>query len=147
MVPLEDRLGARLMVLPGKAVEKQDRDRLHAEPFQRAAERLDLVLVERQLDFAVGKHALLDLETQRPLDERLVLAEKQVVGVRPIDATDLVDVAEAFGNKERGLGALALQDGVDGDGGAMQKQPRGFVGTVRFGHSGIDALDQALRCR
>jgi hypothetical protein len=76
-----------------------------------------------------------------------VLAEKQVVGVRPIDTTDLVDVAEAFGDEERGLGALALQNGVDGDGGTVQKQPRGFVGAVRLRHSRIDALDEALRCR
>src|SRR5919198_5948458 len=126
VVALEDRLGARLMVMPGKAVEKQDRDRLYAEPFQRATERLDLLLVEGHVDFAIGKHALLDLKAKRPLDERLVLAEKEIVGVRPIDATDLVDVAEAFGDEERGLGALALQDGVDGDGGAVQKQPRRF---------------------
>jgi hypothetical protein len=47
VVPLEDRLGARFVLMPGKAVEKQDPDRLHAEPLQRAAERLDLLLVER----------------------------------------------------------------------------------------------------
>ena len=80
--------------------------------------------VERRLDLAVGQHALLDLEAQRALDQRLVLLEEQIVGVRPVDAADLVDVAKAFGDEQRGLGAGALEDGVDGDGRAVQEQAR-----------------------
>ncbi len=135
------------MLVLGVAVEKQDRGRLHAEPRQRAAERFDLLLVQRRLDLAVGQHALLDLEAQRPLDQRLVLAEEEIVGVRPVDAADLIDVAEALGNEERGLGARALQDCIDGDGGAVEKQSGGFVVAARLPHPGIDALDQALRRR
>jgi hypothetical protein len=147
MVPLQDRLGARFMVALGVAVEKQDRGRLHAEPREHAAERLDLLLVERSLDFAVGQHALLDLEAQRPLDQRLVLVEEQIVGIRPVDAADLVDVAEALGDEERGLGALALQDGIDGDGGAVEKQSSGLVIAARLLNPGVDPLDQPLRRR
>src|SRR2546430_11770892 len=41
----------------------------------------------------------------------------------PISA-DLVDVAEALGDDERGAGAGALEDGVDRDGRAVEEQPR-----------------------
>ena len=68
----------------------------HLEWAQFRAECLDLVIVERRLDLAVGKDALLDLEAQRALDQRLVLAEKQIVGVRAIDAANLVDIAESL---------------------------------------------------
>ena len=127
MVLLQDRLCARFVVVPGIAVEKQDRGRLHAKPIQHAAEARDFLVVERGLDLAVGQHALLDLEPQRPLDQRLVFAEVQIVGIRPVDAADLVDVAEPLGNEERGLGAFALQNGIDGDGRAVEKQPGGSV--------------------
>ena len=147
MVLLQDRLRACFVVVPGIAVEKQDRSRLHAKPIQHAAEARDLRVVERCLDFAVGQHPLLDLEPQRPLDQRLVLAEIQIVRVRPVDAPDLVDVAETLGNKECGLGAFALQNGIDGDGRAMEKQPGGLVAAAGLFDPGIDAFDQTVRCR
>ena len=121
---LEDRLGARLVVGAGVAVEEQDRAGFDAELVELVAERRDLALVERRLDLAVGEHALLDLEAQRALDQRHVLLEEEIVGVGPVDAADLVDVAEALGDEQRGLGAGALQDGVDGDGRAVQEQAR-----------------------
>ena len=68
-------------------------------PSSCVAERGDLLFVERTLDLAVGEHALLHLEAQRALDQRLVLLEEQIVGVRPVDAADLVDVAEALGDE------------------------------------------------
>ena len=113
-----------LVVGVGVAIEEQDRAGLDAELLELRAERRDLALVERRVDLAVGEHALLDLEAQRALDQRHVLLEEQIVGVRPVDAADLVDVAEAFGDEQRGLGAGALQDGVDGDGRAVQEQRR-----------------------
>ena len=86
------------------------------------AQPRDLGLVERPVDLAVGQHPLLDLEAQRPLDQRHMLAEEQIVGVRPVDAADLVDVAKAFGDDERGAGAGALQHRIDGDRRAVQEQ-------------------------
>src|SRR6478672_2430405 len=97
--------------------------------------------------FAFGEHPLFDLEPQRPLDQRLVLAEIQIVSVRPVDAPDLVDVAETLGNKECGLGAFALQNGIDGDGRAMEKQAGGLVAAAGLFDPGIDAFDQTVRCR
>ena len=111
------------------------------------AERRDLVVVERLVDLAVGQHAFLDLEAQRPLDQRHMFLEEQIVGVRPVDAADLVDVAEAFGDEQRGAGAGALQDGVDGDGRAVQEQRRGAIIAAGFGDAGGYALDQMRRRR
>ena len=75
MVRLEDGLGARLMVGPGIAVEKQDRAGLDPPLFEHLAERLDLAFVKLALDLAVGENTLLDLEAQRPLDQRHMFAE------------------------------------------------------------------------
>jgi hypothetical protein len=147
MVLLQDRLCACFVVVPGIAVQKQDRGRLHAQPIEHAPEARDLRVVERGLDLAIGQHPLLHLESERPLDQWLVLAEVQIVSVRPVDAPDLVDVAEALGNKECGLGALALENGIDGDGRAMQKQPGGLVTAPGFFDPGIDAFDQTVRRR
>src|SRR6185503_15827126 len=58
-----------------------------------------------------------------------------------------VDVAETLGNKERGLGAFALQNGIDGDGRAMEKQAGGLVAAAGLFDPGIDAFDQTVRCR
>ena len=147
VVSLQDRLRSRLMLMPREAVEKQDCGCLDTEPLQHASQRINLRIVERRFDLAVGEHALFDLEAQRPLHQRLVFAEEQIVRIRPVDAADLVDVAESLRHQERGLGARALQDGVDGDRGAMQKQPGGFVRATRFNHAGIDPLDQPVRRR
>src|SRR5262245_31494928 len=147
MVSLQDRLGARFVLVPRVAVEEEDGRRLDAALGQHTAECRDLVLVERRLDLAVGQHPLPDLEAQRTLDQRPVLSEEQVVGIGAVDAADLVDVAEAFGDEKRGLGARALQDGVDGDRGAVQEQAGGSVVASRLLHSGIDAVDQAFRRR
>ena len=96
MIALEDRLGARLVVVPRIAVQEQDRRRVDAEAGELPAERGDFGVVERRVDLAVGQDALMHLEAQRALDQRFVLLEEQVVGVGPVDAADLVDVAEAL---------------------------------------------------
>jgi hypothetical protein len=87
------------------------------------------------------------LEPQRALDQRLMLAKEQVVGIRPVDAPDLVDVAEAFGDDQRGPGAGALQDGVDGDGRAVEEQAGGGIVGAGLLDAGGDPLDQMVRRR
>ncbi len=145
VVRLQDRLGARLVIGAGVAIEEQDRAGLDPELFERFAQSRDLAFVERCLDLAVGEHAFLDLEAQRALDQRHVLAEEQIVGVRPVDPADLVDVAEPLGDQQRGFSAGALQDRVDGDGRAMQEQPGRAVIAARLLDTRIDAVDQPLR--
>ena len=147
MVLLQDRLGARLVVGAGVAVDEQDRAGLDAALLKLRAERRDLLGVERLLDLAVGEHALVHLEAQRALDQRRVLLEEQVVGVRPVDAPDLVDVAEAFGDQQRGLGAGALEDGVDRDRRAVQEQSGRAIVAARLLDPAVDAVDQPLRRR
>ena len=147
MGDLEDRLRARLVIAPRVAVEEQDRARLDAELIKPLAEPHDLGLLERRVDLAVGQHALACLEAQRPLDQRFVLLEEQIVGVRAVDAADLVDVAKTLRDQERGAGAGALQDRVDGDRRAVQEEACGRVVAARLGDAGADAVDQAHRGR
>ena len=56
--------------------------------FSSLGQRSQAFLVKRRHHLAIGAHALLNLEAQRPLDQRHVLLEIQVVGVgrlmRPI---------------------------------------------------------------
>ncbi len=131
----------------GVAVDEQDRAGLDPALLELGAERRDLRLVERLLDLAVGEHALVHLEPQRALDQRHVLLEEQIVGVRPVDAPDLVDVAEAFGDQQRGLRAGALQDGVDRHRRAVQEQPGRAIVAAGLLDPAVDAVDQPLRRR
>ena len=117
-------LGARLVRAVGVAVEEHDRDGFDAELVELVAERGEPASSSGVTTSPSASTRSLHLEAQRPLDQRHVLLEIQIVGVGPVDAADLVDVAEALGGHQRGLGAGALQDGVDGDGRAVQEQAR-----------------------
>ena len=101
MVLFQNRLGALFVIGIRIAIQKQDGGGFDAELFELLAERRDFVFIQRRIDLAVGQHALVDLEAQRPLDQRHVLLEKQIVGVGPVDAADLVDVAKALGDEQR----------------------------------------------
>ena len=101
--------------------------------------------VERRHHFAVGTDALLDLEAERPFDQRLVLLKKQIVGVGSVDTPDLIDVAKAVGRNQRSLGAGALQDRVDGNCRAMQEEIGGGVIAAGLQHACGDAVDQPIR--
>ena len=144
MVLLQDRLGARLVRRAGVAVDEQDRGSFDAALVEFRAERRDLRFVERLLDLAVGKHALLDLEAQRALDQRRVLLEEQIIGVRAVDAPDLVDVAKAFGDQQRGFRAGALEDRVDRHRRAMQEQAGRAIVAAGLLDPAVDAVDQPL---
>jgi hypothetical protein len=76
-----------------------------------------------------------------------MLAKEQIVCIRPVDAADLVDVAEALGDDQRGPGAAPLQDGVDGDGGAVEEQPGGRVAGASLLDARGDPFDQKVRRR
>src|SRR5262249_955495 len=121
MVFLQQRLRACLMVAVGITVEKQNCDGLNPDLLQPSAVSFDLALGGRQPDLALGQNAFLDLEAKLPLHQRLMLLKEQVVRVRPVDAANLVNVAKAFGDQERGFGPRTLQDGVDGYGRAVKE--------------------------
>ena len=82
MVSLEQRLRAHFMLGVGITIEKQDRDCLDPEPLEHAAVAFDLAPLECQLNFAIGQHPFLDLESERPLHQRLVLLKEQIVRIR-----------------------------------------------------------------
>ena len=125
------------------AVQQQDGDGLDAYGHEPVAHRVHARLVQRDVRLAFGGHALAHLETQRAFDQRQVLAEIQVVGVRPVDAPDLVDVAKALGDEQRGLRAGALDHGVDGDGRSVQEQRGVAKARTGLGYALRDALDEA----
>ena len=45
--------------------------------------------------------AFVHFEPQRPFDQRLVLLEEQIVGIRPVYSTNHIYVAEPFGYQQR----------------------------------------------
>jgi hypothetical protein len=111
----DDLFGARFVLGVAIAIEEQHGRRLDAERAEPPGERGQLGLVERTFHFAVRQHPLLDLEAKRALDQRHVFLEVEIIGVRPIDPPDLIDVTKALGDDERRAGAGALQDRVDRD--------------------------------
>ena len=125
------------------AMQQQDGNGFDLRGLQLVAERMDLGVVQSDEDFAGRRDPLAHLEPQRPFDQRHVLAKEQVVGVGAVDAADLVGVAEAFGDEERGLRAGTLEHRVDGDGRAMKEQPGIGVLGLGFLHAVGDAVDQA----
>jgi hypothetical protein len=139
---LQDRLDALLVSRIAVGVEEQHRDRLDALAAQLARQLAHRGLVERLVRAAVGAQPLGHLEAQRALHERRVLVEEQVVRVRPVDAADLVDVAEALGDEERRPGPVALEQRVDRDRRAVQEQVAVAPVDLRAVDRVLDAVDE-----
>ena len=91
------------------------------------------------MHLAGGKQPLIDFADQMALDQRPMLVEQEIVGFRPVAATDSVDVAGAAGDDQPGLGALALNQGVDRDGRAMDQ----FIDRRCIKPALADAVDDA----
>src|SRR5215813_8693693 len=108
MASLDQCLGARFVIGIAIAIEEKNRSRLNAEHFEPSAERSDLAFVKWNLNTTVGEHALARLKPQRPLYQRHMLLEIQIVGIRAVNAADLVNVTETFHDDERGLGTGTL---------------------------------------
>ena len=70
--------------------------------------------------------------------------EKQIVGIGPVDAADLINIAETVGDDQCRLGAGALQDRVDGEGGAVQEDTGVGKFRIGLGDSGLDAFHQCV---
>ena len=143
MVALQDRLGAGLVRGVAIAVQEQDRDGLDAELLRSACPRA--TISSSSSGDAIEPSARMrsfDLEAQRALDQRPVLLEEKIVRIRPVDASDLVDVAKALCRDERRLGAGALEQRVDGDGRAVQEEAGLLIVRAGLGDAGIDALDE-----
>ena len=147
MLPFDDLLDAPLVLGIPIGMEEQDGDRLHARGDGLGDHRTDLILVERDQHPPLGVDPLTHLETPRPLNQRLMLAEKQIVGFGPIDAAYLVYVAEALRRQQRAGGAGTLEDGVDRNRRAVEKKPRRREGSARLDDAALDAVDKPRRRR
>ncbi len=77
--------------------------------------------VERADDVPIGGHALVDLEGIAPGGHRLRLAVMQVVNRGLVVTLQQHQVPRALGHEKADLGALALEDRVGGNGGAMHE--------------------------
>ena len=82
-----------------------------------------------------------------PLDQWLMLAEKQIVGFRPVDPADLVDVAEPLRRQQGATRAAAFEDRVDRDRRAVQEQLRLREPGPGLRDAGFDAVRQTPRRR
>ena len=138
-LPLDDLLHALLVRRVPVRVQKQDRDRLHSLRDRCRDHSAHLGLVELDQHRALGVDALVDLEAQVAIDQRNMPLEKQVVGLRPVDAADLVNIAEALRRQQRAARAAALQNRVDRDGGAVEEKPRRLEAGAGPGNAVLDS--------
>ena len=139
---LQDLLDALLVRRVAVRVQQQHGHRLDALASQLLGQLAHGGFVQRLVGAAIGAQALGHLEAQRALHQRLVLVEKEVVGIGAVDAADFVDVAETFGDQQRGVGAVALQQRVDRDGGTVQEQVAVLQVDLCAVQRGLDAVDQ-----
>ena len=120
---LQDLLDALLVRRIAVGVQEQDRDGLDAAcPSTRAPAR---ARQPRRAPCARCRRRASRSATSKRSERWTsgsMLAEEQVVGVGPVDAPDLVDVAEALGDQQRRLRAVALEQRVDRDRRAVQEQ-------------------------
>ncbi len=140
--PLKDRLGAPFMRWVAVTMKEQNRHRFDRLTFQHSGKLGDLLVPQRLQDFASGQHPLVHFVAVLARHQRPVLGKEQIVGIGPVHAPDLIDVAKAFGDQQRRLRARPLQDGVDGDGRAVQEQARIGKIRARFRHACFDALNE-----
>src|SRR6185437_16681517 len=104
----------------GEGVDQRDGERV--DPRQLRELRADVGVVELADHRAVGGDALVDLDgvLQRGEGLRLGPDDPAREPARHVGTGDLQHLAEALGRDEPDRGALALQDRVGGDGGAVQ---------------------------
>ena len=81
-------------------------------------------LVQLHQHLAVGGEALADFEAQRARHQRHRAVDHQVVMVEALLVALLDDVAEAFGGDEGGPRALALDQRIGGERGAVDEDAR-----------------------
>ena len=116
---------SRLPLVAGIAVGVQvaDRDRADSRGAQPADRRLRRGLRERRLHAAVEAHPLGHVEPSRARHQRDGRRHAQVVAVVLEALAHLDHVAVARGGQHADLRALALEQGVGGDGGAVHDEP------------------------
>ena len=79
-------------------MQEADRDRLDTGGLQRSASRFDTGGLQLFMHVAGCKQPLVDFADQMAIDQRPMLMEQEIIGFRPVAATDRVDVAGAAGD-------------------------------------------------
>ena len=74
-----------------------------------------------------------------------MLAVPQIERIGTVDPPDFIDVTKPLGGDECHARARALEHGVDGDGGAVQKKIGFRQMRTGLGDPGIDAIHEARR--
>jgi hypothetical protein len=103
------------------AVQETDRDRLDAFGGERAAGLRNAFAIERDVHLARAQQPLVDFAREMPRHQRPVAVKQQVIRLRPVAAADDVHVARAAGDDQPGLGTLAFDQRIDGDGRAVDQ--------------------------
>ena len=119
MILFHDRQRLALMRVVAIGVQEGNReclDPFRDEAIDRLAER---ILIERTQHRASRVDALIGLGAQMARHERLRLFEEEVIKIVANFVTHLQDVTESLGGDQADLGALALDDGVGDERGAM----------------------------
>jgi len=109
-------------------VKQRDCDGLDASAFENRREGVHLRLVE-WLDYrTLTIEPFFDFIAPPPRHERRRFLIERLIETRHADSTQFEYVAKSLGRHKRGLGALALQDGVGGDSRGVQHL-RQVIGT------------------
>ena len=106
------------------AVDQRDRDRLDPLLAERGGERVEVEAVEEAHHLAVRREPLRHLEAAIAGNKRggtLPLGVEEPAD-EPPPFPDLEDIAEAFGGDEPGPGPLAFEEGIGGDGRAVNER-------------------------
>ena len=105
------------IVAPG--MQETDGDRVDALPAQRLDRPLQGFRIERRLHGAIGAQPLGHAEPPAARHQRLRRRQAQIVAVRLQALAHFQHIAVALGRQQADRGALALQDGVGRDRGAV----------------------------
>ena len=111
---------------------------------QPVGEAPHLVGIDRAPHGAVDQDPLVDLEAEVARRDRPRPLHVEVVHVVAVLAGDLDRVAEALGRDERGPGALALDEGVREERGAVEDVRHLAGGHARRAEDGLDPRDHGV---
>ena len=127
----EDRRRAPLVDRIEIGEEERHRDRLHAAGGERPRGGPHGGLIERHQHLAARAEPLGDLQATSAGHERRRPSIEHVVHAQEVAAPDLEDITEAFSGEESGASPLPLEQGIDADCRAVDRQPT--VGEVDAG--------------
>ncbi len=143
---LRDQLGGAPLVL--RVAEREHeahRDRLDPVLAQPAGRVADGRLVQRDQHLAPRGHALAHLEAAAARHQGGGPAVEHIVHAQEVAPADLEHVPEPLGGDEAGQHALALEQGVDPDGGPVDDEAAVGQARPRLVHAPENPLEQVVR--